>query len=184
MKLPITRETTGWATSATRSHVSCPCSPSSTFTAMALIASSWSAIRLGVKPRWNSAFSRSCLGGSMPMNIACASSSRKAGGGDDHATGFGGIRLPVAADGVHVLGSRNRPEAGLVGKFFKAVGPMHGALAAHLLEGLERRPIEPQLAVGQFHALDIAPDCCHGDLQSSSIQNARRSYWLRGQFLF
>ena len=74
MKLPITRETTGWATSATRSHVSRPSSPSSTRTVIARIASSWSAMRLGVKPRWNSAFSRSCLGGSMPMNIARASS--------------------------------------------------------------------------------------------------------------
>ena len=39
------------------------------------IASSCSAIRFGVKPRWKSALSRSCLGGSMPMNIACMSSS-------------------------------------------------------------------------------------------------------------
>ena len=77
MKLPITRETTGWATSLTRSHVSCPSSRSSTSTAIALIASSWAAIRLGVKPAWNSALRRSCLGGSMPMNIARASSSGK-----------------------------------------------------------------------------------------------------------
>ncbi len=33
------------------------------------------AIRFGVKPLWNSCFSRSCLGGSMPMNIAWISSS-------------------------------------------------------------------------------------------------------------
>ena len=39
------------------------------------IASSCSAIRFGVKPRWNSALSRSCFGGSMPMNIAWISSS-------------------------------------------------------------------------------------------------------------
>ncbi len=32
------------------------------------------AIRFGVKPAWKSAFNRSCLGGSMPMNIARASS--------------------------------------------------------------------------------------------------------------
>ena len=71
MKLPITRETTGWATSVTRSHVSWSPSPSRTPTVIARIASSCSAIRLGVKPRWNSIFSRSCFGGSMPMNIAC-----------------------------------------------------------------------------------------------------------------
>ena len=34
------------------------------------ISSSWSAIRFGVKPRWNSALTRSCFGGSIPMNIA------------------------------------------------------------------------------------------------------------------
>ena len=39
------------------------------------ICSSCSAIRFGVKPRWNRALRRSCLGGSMPMNIACCSSS-------------------------------------------------------------------------------------------------------------
>jgi hypothetical protein len=32
-------------------------------------------MRLGVKPRWNRALRRSCLGGSMPMNIARISSS-------------------------------------------------------------------------------------------------------------
>ena len=42
---------------------------------IARIASSCSAIRFGVKPRWKSTFSRSCFGGSMPMNIACVSSS-------------------------------------------------------------------------------------------------------------
>ncbi len=77
MKLPITRETAGWATSATRSHVSRPSSRSSTSLTIALMASSWSAIRLGVKPAWKSAFMRSCLGGSMPMNIARVSSSGK-----------------------------------------------------------------------------------------------------------
>ena len=70
MKLPITRETTGWATSVTRSHVSVTSSRSSTPAVIARIASSCWAIRFGVNPRWNSAFSRSCLGGSMPMNIA------------------------------------------------------------------------------------------------------------------
>ena len=35
------------------------------------ISASCSAIRFGVKPRWKSALSRSCFGGSIPMNIAC-----------------------------------------------------------------------------------------------------------------
>ncbi len=78
MKLPITRETTGWATSETRSHLSRPSSLSRTSRTIALIASSWAAIRFGVKPAWNSALTRSCWGGSMPMNIARVSSSGKA----------------------------------------------------------------------------------------------------------
>ena len=77
MKLPITRETTGWATSKTSSAVSLPSSRSSTSTVIARISSSWSAIRFGVKPFWNSALTRSCFGGSIPMNIARVSSSGK-----------------------------------------------------------------------------------------------------------
>ncbi len=75
MKRPITRATKGCATSSTRSHRSRPSSSPSTSIAICLMAGSCSAIRLGVNPRWKSAFSRSCLGGSMPMNIACWSSS-------------------------------------------------------------------------------------------------------------
>ena len=77
MKLEITRETTGWATSLTRSQRSRPSRRSRTSQVIARMRSSWSAIRLGVKPRWNSALMRSCLGGSMPMNIARTSSSGK-----------------------------------------------------------------------------------------------------------
>ena len=74
MKLPITRDTAGWATSVTRSAVSRPSRRSSTPTTISRISSSWAAIRFGVKPAWKSALIRSCLGGSMPMNIARASS--------------------------------------------------------------------------------------------------------------
>ena len=69
MKLPITRETTGCATSVTRSHSARPSRRSSTSTTIALIAGSCAAIRFGVKPAWNSIFRRSCRGGSIPMNI-------------------------------------------------------------------------------------------------------------------
>ncbi len=75
MKLPITRETTGCATSVTRSHSPRGATSSRTRTAIARMASSCSAIRFGVKPRWKSILSRSCFGGSMPMNMACWSSS-------------------------------------------------------------------------------------------------------------
>ena len=77
MKLPITRLTAGCATSVTRSQVSRSPSRSSTSTTIARIAGSWAAIRLGVKPAWKSILSRSCLGGSIPMNIARISSSGK-----------------------------------------------------------------------------------------------------------
>ena len=77
MKLPITRETIGWATSITSSEVSRPSSRSSTPVTISRIAGSWAAIRFGVNPAWNSIFRRSCLGGSIPMNIARESSRGK-----------------------------------------------------------------------------------------------------------
>ena len=42
---------------------------------IARIVGSCSAMRFGVKPRWKSALSRSCFGGSIPMNMARVSSS-------------------------------------------------------------------------------------------------------------
>ena len=77
MKLPITRDTAGWATSETRSQVSRPSRRPSTSITILRIAGSCAAIRLGVNPAWNSIFKRSCFGGSMPMNIARSSSSGK-----------------------------------------------------------------------------------------------------------
>ena len=74
MKLPITRETAGWATSLTRSQLSRPSRRSSTPVTISRISPSWAAIRFGVNPAWKSALIRSCLGGSIPMNIARASS--------------------------------------------------------------------------------------------------------------
>ena len=122
MKLPITRETTGWATSSTRSQVSRPSSWSSTSRAIARISSSCSAIRFGVKPRWKSALMRSCLGGSIPMNIACCSSSGRIAFFERRdAAELRGVGLPVAADLVHVVGGRHRPEAVLVRELGDAV---------------------------------------------------------------
>ena len=81
----------------------------------ARIASSCSAIRFGVKPRWNSAFRRSCFGGSMPMNIACSSSSGRIAFVERRdAAELRGVGLPVAADLVDVVGRGDRPEAFLV----------------------------------------------------------------------
>ena len=77
MNEPMTRATTGCATSSTRSQVSRPSRRSSTRRVIARISSSCSAMRFGVNPRWKSALTRSCLGGSIPMNIARESSSGK-----------------------------------------------------------------------------------------------------------
>ena len=60
---------------------------------IARIAGSCAAIRFGVKPAWKSIFSRSCLGGSMPMNIARMSSSGKPVGDGGDAAELGRVRL-------------------------------------------------------------------------------------------
>ncbi len=69
MKLPMTLATTGCATSVTRSQVSWPSSASITRQVISRIASSCCAIAFGVNARWNSALTRSCFGGSIPMNM-------------------------------------------------------------------------------------------------------------------
>ena len=53
----------------------------------------------------------------MPMNIARVELERedRVISGRDAAE-FRGVGLPVAADGVHVVGGRDRPEAGLLGE--------------------------------------------------------------------
>ena len=75
MKLPMTRETTGWATSVTRSHVSRPSrrvqDAGRDRADLVLVLGD----PLRGEPRWNRDFRRSCFGGSIPMNIAEMSSS-------------------------------------------------------------------------------------------------------------
>ena len=75
MKLPITRETDRLGDVADQVAASRgPRGGRAPSIAISRIRSSWSAIRFGVKPLWKSALRRSCFGGSMPMNIARASS--------------------------------------------------------------------------------------------------------------
>jgi len=69
MKRPITREATGRAMSWTTSQVG-PESRSSAWLTISLIASSWAAIRFGVKADWKIALMRSWRGGSIAMNMA------------------------------------------------------------------------------------------------------------------
>ena len=71
---------------------------------------------------------------------------REAARGRHDATAFPRSTSPVAADGVDVLGGGHRPEAGLLGELFEALGPVDRALAAHLLEQLVRRTVPPELA--------------------------------------
>ena len=120
------------------------------------IASSWAAIRFGVKPAWKSILSRSCLGGSMPMNIARMSSSGKPSVIAVTPPSSEEYVLPVAADGVDVLGPRDRPVAGLVGVLADPRGPVDRALVAQPGEQLVRRPVEPELALGHQHLVEIA----------------------------
>src|SRR5262249_21260824 len=61
----------------------------------------------------------------------------------------------------HVVGQRHRPEPLLLGEFFEALRPVDRTALAHLLESLVRRTVQPQLALGEFEALDIPPDRCH-----------------------
>ena len=86
---------------------------------------------------------------------------RKAGRGHQHAAAFGGVGLPVAADRVHVLRGRHRPEPRLLGKQFEALGPVDRALLPHLLERLVRRTVGPELFLRQFNVLDVAPNRRH-----------------------
>ena len=75
MKEPITRETTGAATSLTSSTSSWPSTRSRTRLTIPRMRSSCSAIRFGVKPRWKRALIRSCRGGSIEIICCCWPSS-------------------------------------------------------------------------------------------------------------
>src|SRR4051812_43183484 len=188
MKLPITRATTGWATSSTRSHESRPSRRSSTVVAISRISSSWSAMRFGVKPAWKSALTRSCFGGAHPLEHPPGPPrleerldavvlrrvhpdehrARQLEREDDvdrrDAPGLGRVRLPVAADGVDVVGGRERPEA-LLGRVLRdRRGEVHRALGAQPLEDLVWRPVLPQLALGDEQLVQVALDRGHGTI--------------------
>ena len=60
---------------------------------------------------------------------------------------LGRVGLPVAADGVDVVGQGHRPEAVLLGVLADLLEPVHRALRAHALEQLVGRSLRPMLAV-------------------------------------
>jgi hypothetical protein len=59
------------------------------------------------------------------------------------------VGLPVAADGLHVVGGRHRPEARLVGVLGDPAAPVHRALRAQLLEQGVRRAVDPVLGIDE-----------------------------------
>ena len=99
----------------------------------------------------------------MPMNIACCSSSEtprvlRRGEPTDRR----GERLPVAADLVHVVGRRHRPEAVLVRVLGDALGPVDRALRAQLAKQLVRRAVLEVRAVADEHLVErrLLPGLC------------------------
>ena len=71
---------------------------------------------------------------------------------------LGGVGLPVAADRVDVVGRGDRPEAGLLGVLgdpSRSSGP--GTRERSSLEQLVRRPVLPELALGDKHFVERFP---------------------------
>ena len=115
MNDPITRETTGCATSVTRSHVSRPARPSSTprrdRADLVLVLGDPLRREAGLEERLEAVVLRRVH----PDEHRARELERqdRVGQRGDPAE-LGGVRLPVAADGVDVVGRRDRPVAGLL----------------------------------------------------------------------
>ena len=165
MKLPITRETTGWATSVTRSQRLAALEPVEHPCTISRIACSWAAIRFGVKPAWNSAFSAVVLRRVHADEHRLHELEREHRRDRRDAAEFRGVGLPVSADRMDVVGGRDRPEARLLGEFVEALGPVDRAVGAQLLEHRIWRPIAPQLFVAEFDCLQVALNRRHRDLR-------------------
>ena len=106
MKLPITRATTGWATSVTRSHVSRP----SSRVEHARGDRADLVLVLGDPLRREAALEERLepvvLGRVHPDEHRLRELEREDRLGERRdAAALGGVRLPVAADGVHVVGA-------------------------------------------------------------------------------
>jgi hypothetical protein len=67
---------------------------------------------------------------------------------------LGGEGLPVAADLMHVVSRRHRPEAILVGVLAYVVGPVDRALAAKPPKQLERRPVLEIHPIADAHLIE------------------------------
>ena len=165
MKLPITRETTGWATSETRSQRLAAVQP-----VEHLARDRADRILVVGDPLGREAALEERLD-AIVLGRVHADEHRP---GELHrerrrrrdAAEFGGVGLPVAADRVDVLGGRHRPEAGLLGTSGapEALGSVHRTLATHAPEHLVRRAVLPQRFLRQFNVADIAFDGRHVSL--------------------
>ena len=148
MKLPITRATTGWATSLTRSHSSRPSSRSRTPDRDRADR----VLVLGDPLRGEAALEERLE--PVVLGRVHADEHRldqlqrhdRVGERGDPAP-LGRVGLPVAADRVDVVGEGHRPEAVLLRVLGDPLGPVDRTLAAHALEQLVGRPVEPALAV-------------------------------------
>jgi hypothetical protein len=56
-------------------------------------------------------------------------------------------------------------QPGLLWELFDLLGPVDRAARAQLLEHLVRRPVAPQLLVGEFDRLQVALNSRHHDLR-------------------
>ena len=147
MKLPMTRETTGWATSLTRSHSPRGATRSRTPSAIARIASSCCGDALGgeaaIEELLDPVVLRRVHADEHPLLELERDHVRQAG----DAAALGGEGLPVEADLADVLGLGQGPEPGLAGVLVD-LAPVDRAAAAQLGEDLVGRAVLPVLAVG------------------------------------
>ena len=188
MKLPITRETIGWATSATRSQLSRPSRRSSTRTVISRIGVLVGGDPLRREARLEEHLEPVVLGRVHADEHRPHQLEREPVGDRGDAAHLGGVGPPVAADGVDVLGPGDRPVAGLVGVLGDARGPVDGALVAQPGEQLVRRAVEPELPLGHQHLVEIAfavPGRGHDELMSPAPPDGpmdrRQCYWLASQ---
>ena len=183
MKLPITRETTGWATSLTRSQRLAALEPvehaDDDRADRVLVVGDPLRREAALEERLEAVvLGRVHADEHRPRELE--REDRRAA---RDAAEFGGVGLPVAADRVDVLGRRHRPEARLVGELLDALGPVHRALPAHLPNsscGGPSRQCSSSATSTSARSLPVfMPTSCSPS--GCPSLDAPRSYWLAGQ---
>ncbi len=108
---------------------------------------------------------------------------RKPGAGQHHTAQLGGVGLEVAADRVHVVGARDRPEAGLLGELGDLRGPVDRAFVAQALEHLVGRPFEPQRPLDEEEVLQVLGSCWPTSLEVDVTLPSAPTFDLGGAML-